>query len=83
MNPNIELSSIDVIKFTRNDREDQANKIRYGYSAQQVKEILPELVDQDIDEKLTVNYQDMHTIMIKYLLDKIKHLENELIRLKG
>jgi hypothetical protein len=82
-NPKIDLSSIDVIKFVRNDREDQADKVRYGYSAQQIQEILPDLVDKDIDGKLTLNYQDTHTILIKYLLDKIKDLENELIRLRG
>jgi hypothetical protein len=75
-NPNI-LLNVNVIKYTFID--DEQGKIRYGYSAQQVKEILPELVDGE--ERLTLNYSDVHTLKIAYLENKIKELEEKINKL--
>ena len=75
-NPNIDLSSIDVIKYTALDDD----VIRYGYSAQQVKSACEDLARGD--EKLTINYSDIHTLKIKALEDKVKLLEEKLKELE-
>jgi hypothetical protein len=77
-NPNITLE-LDVIKYTRTDNE--TDKIRYGYSAQQVKDILPDLVNDG--EKLTVNYTDIHTLKIAALEKRITELENRIKALES
>ena len=69
-NPSIDLP-LDVIKFTRTDEDSDA--IRYGYSAQQVKSILPDAVSGN--EKLSVNYMDVHTLKIAALEKRIAELE--------
>lgn len=61
---------IDVIKFERKD----AAGVRYGYSAQDVQKIAPELVAGS--DFLSVNYLDLHTL-------KIAALERELRELKA
>ena len=70
-NPKIDLDGIDVIKFNRKDNA----SIRYGYSAQQVKEFLPDAVSGD--SELVVNYSDVHTLKIAALERKILELENK------
>lgn len=72
-NPNVSLG-IDVIKFTRTDIDTE--KVRYGYSAQQVKALMPELVNDG--EQLTINYIDIHTIKIAALEREIKELKAKL-----
>ena len=73
-NPTIDLSGIDVIKFTRTDGDSEL--IRYGYSAQQIQAILPDLVLGD--DKLSVNYADVHTLKIAALEKRISELESRL-----
>jgi hypothetical protein len=73
-NPNIDLSGADVIKFTRTDSNTE--QIRYGYSAQQLKNILSDVVMEG--EKLTVNYMDVHTLKIASLERRVKELEDRL-----
>ena len=71
-NPNISALGIDVVKFTRKGQ----SQVRYGYSAQQVKSILPDAVF-GYDE-LTVNYSDVHTIKIASLEKRVAELESRL-----
>ena len=73
-NPQIDLLGIDVIKFVRTD--DETEKVRFGYSAQQVQEILPEAVTGE--DKLSVNYMDVHTLKIAALEKRIAELEAKL-----
>jgi hypothetical protein len=73
-NPNINLSAIDVIKFTRKDND--TNQVRYGYSAQQVQSILPDAVTGT--DFLNVNYLDVHTLKIAQLEQEIKELKAKL-----
>ena len=73
-NPQLDVLGIDVIKFTRTD--DDTNAIRYGYSAQQVQSILPDAVSGN--EKLSVNYMDVHTLKIASLEKRIAELEAKL-----
>jgi hypothetical protein len=71
VNPDVSVN-VDVIKFERKD----AAGIRYGYSAQQVQEVMPELVTGD--EFLSVNYTDLHTLKIAALEKEIRELKNKL-----
>jgi hypothetical protein len=70
-NPDISLD-IDLVKYSR--KED--GKIRYGYIAQEVQEIIPELVNDG--EFLTLNYSDVHSLKIAALERRIKELESKL-----
>jgi hypothetical protein len=72
-NPSIDLP-LDVIKFTRTDED--SNAIRYGYSAQQVQSILPDVVSGG--EKLSVNYMDVHTLKIAAIEKRIAEIEAKL-----
>jgi hypothetical protein len=71
-NPEISGLGIDVIKFTR----DGQDKIRYGYSAQQVKAVIPDAVEGT--DNLVVNYMDVHTIKIASLERRVAELEAKL-----
>jgi hypothetical protein len=73
-NPSIDLSGINVIKFIRTD--DETGQVRYGYSAQQVKSVLPDAVSGE--DKLSVNYMDVHTLKIAALEKRIAELEAKL-----
>ena len=73
-NPQVEVLGIDVIKFTRTDVN--TNQIRFGYSAQQVKSVIPEAVTGE--DKMSVNYMDVHTLKIAALEKRIAELEAKL-----
>jgi len=51
--------------------------IRYGYSAQDVQALCPELVG-GTSEKLTLNYKDIHSIKIAQLEARVLELETQL-----
>ena len=79
-NPIINVSGIDVIKYVFTD--DEKGLIRYGYSAQQVQEILPDLVFTQADSnRLHLNYVDVHTLKIAALEKKVAELEEKLNKL--
>ena len=71
-NPNVDLSKIDVIQFTLKGD----NQVRYGYSAQSVKEACSDLVVGDLP--MSVNYNDVHTLKILQLENEIKQLKNKI-----
>jgi hypothetical protein len=78
-NPEVNVSGIDVIKFTRTDNDTE--QVRYGYSAQQVQTILPDVVTGQ--EYLNVNYTDIHTLKIAALeleITELKELIKSLIK---
>ena len=75
-NPNIDLSKLDVIKYLRTTHD--KDKIRYGYSAQEVHDLCPELVNTDNEGYLSVNYTDTHTLLILSLQKRIAELERKL-----
>ena len=52
------------------------HRVRYGYSAQQVQELLPDVVNGE--DKLVVNYMDIHTLKIAALEKRIAELEAKL-----
>ena len=68
-NPLLALN-IDVIKYTR--KNDESKDIRYGYSAEQIHSLMPELTDKDVT---AVKYLDVHTILISQLQKEIKELK--------
>jgi hypothetical protein len=70
INPNVGLN-LDVIKFIRKD--DESNDIRYGYSAQQVRDQAPELINPN--GELSVKYIDVHTLKIAELEKRVLELE--------
>ena len=72
VNPNVDLSTLDVIQFSLKGD----NQVRYGYSAQSVKEACSDLVVGDLP--MSVNYNDVHTLKIHQLENKIKQLENKI-----
>jgi hypothetical protein len=71
-NPLLALN-IDVIKYTR--KNDESKDIRYGYSAEQIHSLMPELTDKDVT---AVKYLDVHTILISQLQKEIKELKAKL-----
>lgn len=71
-NPITQLN-LDVIKYTR--KSDENKDVRYGYSAEQVHAIMPELTDKDVS---SVKYLDVHTVLIQQLTNRIKELEARL-----
>jgi hypothetical protein len=75
-NPNVDLSKLDVIKYLRTTHD--KDKIRYGYSAQEVHDLCPELVNTDSEGYLSVNYTDTHTLLILSLQNRIAELERKL-----
>lgn len=75
-NPNVDLSKLEVIKYLRTTHD--KDKIRYGYSAQEVHDLCPELVNTDSEGYLSVNYTDTHTLLILSLQKRIAELERKL-----
>jgi hypothetical protein len=74
-NPVVDLSSIDVIKYKFTD--DISGQVRYGYSAQDVQSVCADLVSEK-DERLYLNYSDVHTLKIAALEKRVKELELKL-----
>lgn len=74
-NPVVDLSSIDVIKYRFTD--DLSGQVRYGYSAQDIQAICADLVTEK-DERLYLNYSDVHTLKIAALEKRVKELELKL-----
>ena len=85
-NPNIDLDAIDVIKYTL---KSNPTLVRYGYSAQQVQSVLPDLVTLNTridgnneDATLMLNYNDLYVLKIAALEKKLKELTEEVAKLK-
>lgn len=72
-NPDVKLD-LDLVKYTKKD--DEFNTVRYGYIAQEVQKLMPELVGGK--DTLSLNYQDVHSVLIYNLMNRIKQLESKL-----
>jgi hypothetical protein len=70
------LFTLNPLLFTY--KNDQSNKIHYGFLAQDVEKVFPTLVKEDITGFKTVNYQEL----IPLLLAKIKTMQDEIDELK-
>jgi hypothetical protein len=85
-NPDVNVDGIDIIKFTF---KSHPNTIRYGYSAQQVQSIFPDLVINHVpisgieeDGILTLNYNDLYVLKIAALEKKVAQLQADILALK-
>jgi hypothetical protein len=86
-NPTIIMDGIDVIKYTL---KSHPNITRYGYSAQQVQGILPDLITintpiggTEEEGTLMLNYNDLHVLKIAALEKKVAQLEADVAALKA
>lgn len=86
-NPVIAMDGIDVIKYTF---KSNPSLTRYGYSAQQVQSVLPDLItinspiSGSADEgTLMLNYNDLHVLKIAALERKVAQLEADIVALKS
>jgi hypothetical protein len=86
-NPIITIDGIDVIKYTF---KSNPSLTRYGYSAQQVQSILPDLItinspiSGSVDEgTLMLNYNDLHVLKIAALERKVAQLQVDIAALKS
>jgi hypothetical protein len=75
VNPKIDLTQINLIKYTLKD--DKEENVHYGYSAQQVQEVCPDLVNSSGDY-LSLNYANVHSAMIHQLQEEVKMLKAKL-----
>jgi len=71
-----ELFNINPVKYKF--ISDKQNKIHYGFIAQEVEKIYPELISNDYSGNKSVNYLEM----IPILLSKMKIMQEELDELK-
>jgi hypothetical protein len=70
------LDSLGVISYTFKD--DSNNKVRFGYSAQEVRRLIKELCLEDEKGYLSVSYTEIHTLKIKRLEERVEELEKQL-----
>ena len=78
------LSQLPKAYFTWN--ADENGEMQIGTSAQKVRELYPEIVDEDENGKLSVDYSKLSVIALKgvdALYDKVKIMETELALIKG
>lgn len=78
---NYNVESIKPITYTWKDSEDKRKKI--GYSAQQVQEFLPEVVNTDEKGMLSVDYNQIFVAKIDMLQNMIQELKAEIEILKN
>lgn len=71
-----DLSSLTPISYTF--KSDTENRVRFGYSAQEVRKLMKELCYEDVNGFLSISYTDVHTLKIKQLEDRVEELEKQL-----
>jgi hypothetical protein len=72
---NDEIDSIELKQFTF--KEDEDKRTRYGIIAQEVEELMPELVFTDEEGNKSVGYIDFLIMKIAKLEERIKEIENK------
>ena len=69
-----DICKLNPIQFSYKNEE----KIRFGLVAQELKEIIPEIVEEDKDGYLSIRYQELIPVLIK----AIQKLKEEIEKLK-
>ena len=69
-----DTSSIKAISYKRRDMSD--DNVWVGYSAQDVREVMPDAVNENENGLLSLNYTQV-------LVNKVQALENEIAKMKG
>uniref|UniRef100_A0A6C0FA02 Peptidase S74 domain-containing protein n=1 Tax=viral metagenome TaxID=1070528 RepID=A0A6C0FA02_9ZZZZ len=78
---NLELNISDIEKLDAKQYNYKGDtKIHYGYIAQELMDIFPQLVAKDSSEKLYVNYQEMIPILTECV--KTLHHKNQVLEEK-
>ena len=72
----ISLEKKEAIKEFFAKREERTESPEYGYLAQELKEIFPDLVDQDSEGYYSVNYIGLIPIIVEALKDQKLTIEN-------
>ena len=72
-----EIKALRGVSYTRTDSEDKSEKI--GVIAQEVLEVLPQVVQQDENGKYSVAYGNM----VGILIEAVKELNNKNIQLEA
>ena len=73
------MSDIEKVKklrgvsYTRNDIEDKSTKV--GVIAQEVLTVLPEVVDQDENDKYSVSYGNITGVLIEAIKEQQKQID--------
>ena len=70
---------VDAIEKASRNTESSLSAIQYGLAADQLKEVYPELVYEDKEGNVSINYIEM----IPLLVQSINELSSELAELKG
>lgn len=73
-----DLFNLNPVEFTYNSDLDNPKRVHYGFIAQEVENIYPELVKSGFKGYKNVNYIEL----IPLLLSKIKEMQNEIDNLK-
>ena len=69
------------VSYTRNDIEDKSTKV--GVIAQEVLKVLPEVVDQDENDKYSVSYGNITGVLIEAIKEQQKQIEYLKIQIKN
>jgi len=69
------------VSYTRNDIEDKSTKV--GVIAQEVLKVLPEVVNQDENDKYSVSYGNITGVLIEAIKEQQKQIEYLKIQIKN
>ena len=75
------VTKLRGVSYTRNDIEDKSTKV--GVIAQEVLKVLPEVVDQDENDKYSVSYGNITGVLIEAIKEQQQQIEYLKIQIKN
>ena len=75
------VTKLRGVSYTRNDIEDKSTKV--GVIAQEVLKVLPEVVDQDENDKYSVSYGNITGVLIEAIKEQQKQIDNLKLQVKN